>query len=124
MHVQFTEEAAAYIHSRCFAENAAGAIRLAYDTEGCGCAVNGVAALWVVDSPEEGDRLAGSNRFTVCFDPLQELFFEEKLIVDRKSGQQALVLKSAGQTYNASMPVQDRRTSGTPNAADRSDGQS
>lgn len=109
MFVQFTEEAVDFIRSRHFAQSAAGALKLAYDTEGCGCAVNGVAALWIVANPQEDDRLAGSNRFTVFFDPRQELFFEDRLVVDRKPKQQTLVLKSSQQTYNAAMRVVDYR---------------
>ncbi|MDF2718670.1 MAG: iron-sulfur cluster biosynthesis protein, partial [Paenibacillus sp.] len=112
MNVHFTEEAAAHIRARHFTHSAAGAIKLAYDTDGCGCAVNGVAALWIVDSPEEDDQLASSNLFTVFYDPRQELFFEDKLTVDRKPEQQSLILKSSQQTYNPSMRLIDRRTSG------------
>jgi uncharacterized protein YqkB len=111
MNIMFTEEASAYIRERHFVASAAGAIKLAYDTEGCGCAVNGVAALWIVDNPEEDDQLARSNLFTVFYDPKQELFFEDKLTVDRRPGQQSFVLKSTQQTYNPSMRVIDRRSS-------------
>ncbi|PYI55945.1 iron-sulfur cluster biosynthesis family protein [Paenibacillus flagellatus] len=110
MNVHFTEEAAEFVRSRFFADSSAGALKLAYDTDGCGCAVNGVAALWVVDSPEEDDRLARSNVFTVFFDPRQELFFEDRLTVDRKPGQQTLVLKSSQQTYNPAMKTTDLRS--------------
>ncbi|GAA3406866.1 iron-sulfur cluster biosynthesis family protein [Paenibacillus hodogayensis] len=112
MYIEFTDSAAEWIRSRFFTANASGAIRLAYDTEGCGCAVNGVAALWLVASPVEDDQLARTNWFTVFYDPRQQLFFEDKLVVDRKADQQALVLKSSQQTYNASMRVIDYRESG------------
>ena len=112
MYIHFTEAAAEYVRAKYFTDSSAGAIKLAYDTEGCGCAVNGVAAFWIVDHPDEDDRLAASNMFTVFFDPKQELFFEERLVADRKPGQQSLVLKSSQQTYNSSMRLLDYRTAG------------
>ncbi|MEF3302947.1 iron-sulfur cluster biosynthesis family protein [Paenibacillus sp. GYB003] len=109
MYVQFTDEAADFIGSKFFGSTASGALKLAYDTDGCGCAVNGVAALWIVDRPEEGDRLARSNRFTVFYDPKQSIFFEDEVTVDRKPGQPSLVLKSRQQTYNPNMKAIDFR---------------
>jgi uncharacterized protein YqkB len=116
MNIHFTDEAAAHIRDTYFAKSAAGAIKLAYDTEGCGCAVNGVAALWLVDSPEEDDMLARSNVFTIFYDPRHEVYFEERLLVDKRGDARDFVLKSSAQTYNPSMKVIDRRTS----AANRS----
>lgn len=120
MHIYFTDEAAAFIRDRFFADTAAGAVKLAYDTDGCGCAVNGIAALWIVDRPEEDERLARSNAFTVFYDPKQAVFFEDSLVVDRKPGQQALVLKSSQQTYNAAMKTIDLRGREPESSASRS----
>jgi len=113
MQITFTDEAAAAIGKRHFNGNGAGALKLAYDAEGCGCAVDGVAALWIVDEPGETDELADSNVFTVYFDRRHELFFEEKLTVDFRPDQMSFVLKSAGQTYNPAMRIEDRRSAGS-----------
>ena len=43
-----------------------GAIRLIYDTEGCGCAVNGVPSLRIVDEPTTED-IAVETGSTVPF---------------------------------------------------------
>lgn len=110
MNIQFSEEASALLRDKYFTKSAAGALKLAYDTEGCGCAVNGVAALWIVDSPDEDDMLARSNVFTIFYDPRHEVYFEERLLVDKRGDSGAFVLKSSAQTYNPSMKVIDRRT--------------
>lgn len=111
MFIQFTDEAFAFIRERCFADNASGAIRLVYDSKDCGCAANGVPTLWLVDQPEEDDRLAKSNVFTVFYDPLHEVYFEERLTIDRKPGSQVFILKSASQTYTPSLKLLDLRSS-------------
>ncbi|RKN86601.1 iron-sulfur cluster biosynthesis family protein [Paenibacillus ginsengarvi] len=110
MYIHFTDDAAAFIRQTYYTGTAAGALKLAYDTDGCGCAVNGVAALWLVNNPDEDDQLARSNAFTVFFDPKQAVFFEEELTVDRKPGGPTLVLKSKQQTYNSHMKTIDFRT--------------
>lgn len=110
MYVQFTDEAAARIRDRYFVDSSAGALKLAYDTEGCGCAVSGVAALLIADSPDEDDRLAGSNVFTVFFDPRHEIFFEDRLQVGWRDETKTFVLKSSQMTYNPAMRIVDRRS--------------
>ena len=57
-------------------------LRLLYDTEGCGCVVNGVPALQLVENPEESDRLGIGEPFQVWYQPQYEVFFEPKLRID------------------------------------------
>jgi uncharacterized protein YqkB len=92
--------------------------KLVYDTEGCGCAVNGMAALWIVPGPQEGDVQAESNWGRLWFEPRQEIFFEEELILDYRAGNRAFVLKSKGQIYNPLLLPVDKRPSPGGTAAE------
>lgn len=109
MVVNFTDEASAYIRERHFSDKETGIIKLVYDTEGCGCAVNGVAAIWIVSALEKGDVSADSNSFDVAVDSRQQLFFEERLVVDFRGESRSLVLKSSQQIYNPAMKITDLR---------------
>lgn len=86
-----------------------GAFRLVYDTDGCGCAVNGVPAIWYVDAPEVDDVAIGSDGpagFWV--DAKQAIFFEDALKLDYRPESGGLRLYSDNQIYNASIRVLDR----------------
>ncbi|MFD7524663.1 MULTISPECIES: iron-sulfur cluster biosynthesis family protein [Paenibacillus] len=100
MYIHFSEAAVEALTNRL----PEGAIlRLFYDTEGCGCALAGVAALHIQAVHTEGDVEAQSNAFTVQYDPRKEVFFEENLSVDYMPQRGTYVLKSSQQTYNPAM---------------------
>jgi uncharacterized protein YqkB len=80
--------------------------RLVYDTEGCGCAVNGVPALQAVDEPVPGDAEAESDGpFAIGFYPRHEVFFEDRLVIDRAPDGGGLMLRGAGQIYTTNLRV-------------------
>jgi uncharacterized protein YqkB len=88
-----------------------GVFRIVYDTDGCGCAVNGVPALWYADAPEEGDVPIESNGpegLSFWVDRKQTIFFEDELKLDNRPESGGLRLYSDSQIYNASMRVLDR----------------
>ncbi|MFK7691933.1 iron-sulfur cluster biosynthesis family protein [Paenibacillus sp. HJGM_3] len=85
------------------------ALKLAYDAEGCGCAVDGVTALWLVDGPEPDDRVAGGSAFNILYDKKHEVFFEDELTVDYSDARRAYTLRSKQQTYNSMMRLIDKR---------------
>lgn len=76
--------------------------KLLYDTDGCGCAVNGIAR--IVPGPfrslEEGEALAAEDPYPVAYETRQEVFFEEELKLDYDASAQTFVLKSDSQFYN------------------------
>jgi peptidyl-tRNA hydrolase len=51
MYIEWTETAAEKIASKVQGQE--GYLQLKYDTDGCGCVVSGVTALWWVNEPEE-----------------------------------------------------------------------
>jgi len=86
-------------------------VRLVYDTEGCGCAVDGVAALWAVDEPLAGDAEAiGSPAgIRLWYDKRQAIFWDEELRLAYNPDRRAFALASDGQTYSNRLALQDRR---------------
>ena len=93
-------------------------LKLVYDAEGCGCAVSGIASLWIVPGPQEGDAQAESNWGRLWYEPRQEVFFDEELILDYRAEKRAFVLKSKGQIYNPLLLPVDKRPSLTKTAAE------
>jgi uncharacterized protein YqkB len=78
-------------------------LKLIYDTEGCGCAVNGVPALQIIREANTDDRKAEGGPFEVWYDPKQEVFFEDELKVDFNEARNAYILKSDNQIYTTNM---------------------
>lgn len=86
-----------------------GAFRIVYDTDGCGCAVNGVPALWFVEAPGSDDvAIASNGPAGFWVDKMQTIFFEDELKLDYRPEGGGLRLYSDNQIYNASMRVLDR----------------
>jgi uncharacterized protein YqkB len=85
------------------------AFRLVYDTEGCGCAVNGVPALWAVDEAAAGDIAADSEPFVIWHDPRHAVYFDETLRIDYRSDMKSFRLASDSQIYTSRMVLADRR---------------
>lgn len=107
MQIEITTLAAEQIRNQLHEQSAT--LKLAYDTEGCGCVVSGVAALWVVDGPGEFDRQAENSSFELLYDWRHEVFFEERLIIDYLPQHRSYILKSNQQIYNARMSLIDNR---------------
>jgi uncharacterized protein YqkB len=91
--------------------SASDRIYLLYDTEGCGCAVSGVAAIMVADESfdESGERAESNADLPLYYLPRQAIFFEDRLRLDYRADHRAFVLKSDSQTYGSHLPVSDRR---------------
>jgi uncharacterized protein YqkB len=84
------------------AKNELHALKLVYDNEGCGCAVNGVAQLWMIPSTnatEAWPQAAGSP-LQIMYAQKDAIYFEERLIIDYRASGKAFVLKSDNQIYN------------------------
>ncbi|WP_127585590.1 iron-sulfur cluster biosynthesis family protein [Paenibacillus koleovorans] len=84
-------------------------VKLAYDAEGCGCAVDGVAQLWLVDGAGPDDAEAEGSRFRILYSLKHEVFFDEALTLDYNPDRRIFSLKSKQQFYNSMMSLVDRR---------------
>ena len=89
------------------AKNDLYALKLVYDNEGCGCAVNGVSQLWMVPAVEESKAWieATGSEFHILFAQKDEIYFEERLIIDYKASGRSFILKSANQIYNNNLDL-------------------
>lgn len=83
--------------------------RLVYDTEGCGCAVNGVPALWAVDGASPGDVAAEGGSIALWIDEQQRVFFDDALRIEYRPERRSFSLASDNQTYTTRLVVEDRR---------------
>lgn len=123
MQIDITAGAAKQIAARHAASSGPDAplrLKLVYDTDGCGCAVNGIAQLWLVDAPGPDDlpvkvrSESGPIPLEMAIDRQQEVFFEERVIVDYREETRSFVVKSRQQTYNPMTPLIDRRAAALP----------
>jgi uncharacterized protein YqkB len=107
MHITFTDSAKEKLAP--YEGGAHGVLRLVFDSEGCGCAMNGVPSLWLVSEAEPKDLQANAEPFKVYFSPQHEVFFEDELKIDFHIGKKSYILKSNSQIYNAGMDLIDKR---------------
>lgn len=83
-------------------------IKIAYDIEGCGCAVDGVVQLWQVSELEPDDHIAYDEAATIIYDRRQEVFFEDLIRMDYQEEQLAFSLRSDNQIYHPSLRIIDK----------------
>lgn len=84
-------------------------LKLVFDTEDCGCSVNGVPTLWLVSQANDDDLTAETETFKLIYKAKDEIFFEENMKIDYHEGNKSYILKSNNQIYNAGMSLVDKR---------------
>lgn len=84
-------------------------LKLVYDIEGCGCAVDGVPALWLVSECKPTDKITRGSSFDVLYNPKQEIFFEEDLKLDYSEHSRAFTLSSPHQIYSVSLNLVNKK---------------
>jgi len=82
--------------------------KLVFDSEGCGCSLDGVPTFWNVTSPDPEDVQIGSNSGEVWVKPQHMIFFEDRLRVDYLPEHRSFKLASDGQTYTNRLRMEDR----------------
>lgn len=108
MYIHVTETAASELMK--YAVSPEDRIRLVYDSEGCGCAVSGVASLWIDRQEEPDEARADSNAaLPLYFFRRQEVFFDDRMRLDYSPERRAYRLSSDGQIYGSGILVSDRR---------------
>ncbi|MTH52286.1 iron-sulfur cluster biosynthesis family protein [Bacillus mangrovi] len=80
-------------------------LKLKYDTEGCGCVVSGVAALWIVRETEEDDIEVNTNYKPVLLEKTKLVFLDEEMTVDFLESANTFALKSPSQMLNPRMSL-------------------
>jgi uncharacterized protein YqkB len=84
-------------------------LKLVFDTEGCGCSVNGVPTLWLVSEESHNDLTAETNALKLIYSSNDEIFYENNMKIDFSDGSKSYILKSNNQIYNAGMSLVDKR---------------
>jgi uncharacterized protein YqkB len=107
MELTFTEDALERLQQKISGKK--GYLKLKHDTEGCGCVVSGVAALWLIDQPEANDAKLSTNGPDVYMDYNTEVFFDSMMKIDTASGNH-FTLKSPSETLNPTMKFYDKTT--------------
>lgn len=103
MQITITEAAAVKIAEKISGRT--GFLKLKYDIEGCGCAVDGVAALWFVPEVEATDIAIETNSETIYVEKSKMNFFDEQMIIDFSNGTKWFQLKSPQQILNGQLSL-------------------
>jgi uncharacterized protein YqkB len=80
-------------------------LKIAYDSEGCGCAVSGIAQLWQVGATHVDDMIVCDGPVTILIETRHEVFFDEVMRLDYSPDRKCFILKSDGQIYHNSLRV-------------------
>lgn len=78
-------------------------IQLAYDSEGCGCAVSGVPALWLTDQPVGETEQIQTNGTPIHIQSVKKVFFDEQMKMDADEKSNTFSLKSKSEMLNPKM---------------------
>jgi uncharacterized protein YqkB len=101
MYIEWTERAAEKIASKIQGQK--GYLQLKYDTDGCGCVVSGVTALWLVSELEEGTEKAETNGLPLYVETSKMIFLDEVMKIDFVPEANSFQLKSPNQILNPRM---------------------
>jgi uncharacterized protein YqkB len=101
--INITAAAAEKINERL--NNRDGYLKLKYDTDDCGCAVNGVVALWFIPELETDDIAIETNDRTVYAEKSKMVFFDEQMKIDFSQASNCFQLKSPQQILNGHMSL-------------------
>ena len=83
-------------------------VKLIYDTDGCGCAVNGVPVLLLIDELDEYDVVIETNDVPIWMEKHQLIFFDDQMTLDVVDGAGCFQLKSPNQILNPRMSLVER----------------
>lgn len=106
MEITITDAAIKKIGQRI--DGKVGFLKLKYDTEGCGCVVSGITALWLVDNLEDEDMAIETNDITIYIEKSKAVFLDEKMKVDFSESSNTFQLKSPNQILNGRMSFYDQ----------------
>lgn len=108
MKMTITEMAEKKLHEKMTGKP--GFLKLKYDIDGCGCAVSGVAALWLEDEREENETEVETNGIPIYIQTSKKVFFDEQMTIDYSEGAGCYQLKSANEYLNPRMSYFDKTT--------------
>ncbi|OCA92689.1 iron-sulfur cluster biosynthesis family protein [Pseudobacillus wudalianchiensis] len=101
MNIHITEQAARKLADRLDEDKH---LKLYYDTEGCGCGVDGIPVLWITDQMSPDDIEIETNAMPVVVEKSQMMFYADQLTIDA-SGSNYYRLSSPGEILNGRMNI-------------------
>ncbi|WP_078413675.1 iron-sulfur cluster biosynthesis family protein [Priestia abyssalis] len=107
MNITFTDKAMEKIQLK-LSDSKGKQLKLKYDTEGCGCVVSGVSALWIVSEREEDDINISTNFQPLLMEKTKQVFFDEEMTIDFVKSANSFMLKSPNQILNPRMSLVDK----------------
>lgn len=103
MEINITETALQKIIERT--SESRGYLKLKYDTDGCGCAVNGVAVLSMEQDLDEGEIAIKTNGIPIYIQKSKAVFFDDKMTIDFSKAVNCFQLKSTSEILNGRMSL-------------------
>ncbi|HZH59278.1 MAG TPA: iron-sulfur cluster biosynthesis family protein [Metabacillus sp.] len=104
MEVTFTKEAIEQLTPK-LNENNERLLKLKYDTDGCGCVMSGVTALWLVEEQDQGDIRIETNHVPLLVEKTKMVFLDEQLTISYNEIAKSFMLKSPSQILNPRMSL-------------------
>lgn len=98
MYIEWTDQALTKITEKM--NGAKGFLVLKYDTDGCGCAIDGVTALWLVRELEGDFKLVGTNNLPIYVEKSNMHFLDEVMKIKFMPTANCFMLVSPNQTLN------------------------
>ena len=108
MYIEWTERAAEKIAGKLADTDGRGYMQLKYDTDGCGCVVSGVTALWLLNEPEAGSERVETNGIPLYVETSKMIFLDEEMKIDFVPEVNSFQLKSPNQMLNPRMSYFNR----------------
>ncbi|WP_035097684.1 iron-sulfur cluster biosynthesis family protein [Anoxybacteroides tepidamans] len=105
MNITFTEKAMQQLELILSQKNKQ--LKLKYDTDGCGCVVNGVPTLWLVDHADEDDVAVATNYIPILLEKSRLVFYDDTMTIDVVDGAGCFQLKSPNQILNPRMSLME-----------------
>ncbi|PLS15362.1 heme biosynthesis protein HemY [Bacillus sp. M6-12] len=106
MKIEWTESAEKAIREKTGVKS--GLMKLKYDTDGCGCVVSGVTALWLVSTLDEDDERIETNNGPIYIEKSKAIFLDDVMKIDFVPEVNSFQLKSPNQILNPRMSFYDR----------------
>ncbi|MGM0874089.1 MAG: iron-sulfur cluster biosynthesis family protein [Bacillota bacterium] len=104
MQLTFTKEAIEQL-APMLEKNKNRVLKLKYDTEGCGCVMSGVTALWLVEEQDVDDVKLETNDVPLYVEKTKMVFLDEQLTISFNKTANCYMLKSPSQILNPRMSL-------------------
>ena len=78
-------------------------LKFLYDSKDCGCALNGIPALILIDEPTADDAKGIADPLEFYYEPRHAIFYDDHMKVDFNQAKFSFILKSDSQIYTTNL---------------------